>query len=162
MRFVAAGLALAAILAHPSGKIGPPIEGMTLADLHDTFTETHNGHPHEASDIMAPRGTPVHAVVDGTIRKLFVSKAGGNTVYQFDEASKRCYYYAHLDRYAVALREGMHVARGDVIAYVGSTGNADPRTPHLHFAIYELGPTREWWRGTPVDPYPELAAALKN
>src|SRR5947208_190206 len=106
-----------------------PLEGLQLADLRDTFSEVRNGHAHEAIDIMAPRGTPVHAAVSGTIRKLFLSKPGGNTIYEFDEAGERSYYYAHLDRYAQGLREGMHVERGDIIAYVGSTGNADPHTP---------------------------------
>lgn len=137
-----------------------PIDKLTPADLHDTFSAVHNGHAHEAIDIMAPLGTPVHAAVSGTIRKLFLSKPGGNTIYEFDEAREHSYYYAHLQRYADGLREGMRVQRGDVIAYVGSTGNADPRAPHLHFAVFVLGPQREWWKGTPIDPYASLVAAL--
>jgi murein DD-endopeptidase MepM/ murein hydrolase activator NlpD len=143
-------------------EMTPPISGLTLADLRDTFAEVHNGHRHEAIDIMEPRGTPVHAVVSGTIRKLFLSKPGGNTIYQFDEMEAYCYYYAHLDGYAKGLREGMRVERGDVIGFVGSTGNADPRSPHLHFAIAELGPERLWWKGTAVDPYPFLVDAVKR
>jgi murein DD-endopeptidase MepM/ murein hydrolase activator NlpD len=100
--------------------------------------------------------------VDGTIRKLFFSKAGGNTISEFDEASVYCYYYAHLDHYADGLYEGMHVSRGTVIGYVGSTGNASPAAPHLHFAIYQLGPDKQWWKGTPVNPYPMLIRLLKN
>jgi murein DD-endopeptidase MepM/ murein hydrolase activator NlpD len=73
-----------------------------------------------------------------------------------------CYYYAHLDRYAEGLREGMRVERGDVIGFVGATGNADARAPHLHFAIFELGPEKQWWKGNPVDPYPGLLAAVKR
>ena len=130
--------------------------------MHDTFSHVHNGHAHEAIDIMAPLGTPVRAAVRGTIRKLFFSKPGGNTIYEFDEAREHSYYYAHLQRYADGLREGMRVERGDIIAYVGSTGNADPRAPHLHFAVFELGPSREWWKGTPIDPYASLVAALRN
>jgi peptidoglycan LD-endopeptidase LytH len=140
----------------------PPIDGLTLSDLHDTFNEVHNGHRHEAIDILARRGTPVHAVVSGTIRKLFLSKAGGNTIYEFDEAQVYCYYYAHLDRYANALKEGIRVQRGDLIAYVGSTGNANVNTPHLHLAIFELGPEKQWWKGTAVNPYPALVEALKR
>ena len=139
-----------------------PISGLALADLRDSFEEIHNGHRHEAIDIMEPRGTPVHAVVSGTIRKLFLSIPGGNTIYQFDEAAVYCYYYAHLDGYAKGLREGMRVERGDVIGFVGSTGNADSRTPHLHFAISELGPERLWWKGQAVDPYPFLVTAVKR
>jgi murein DD-endopeptidase MepM/ murein hydrolase activator NlpD len=143
-------------------EMSPPIHGLTLAELRDTFQEFHSGHLHEAIDILAPRGTPVRAVVSGTVRKLFFSKPGGNTIYQFDELEVYCYYYAHLDGYVEGLREGMRVERGEVMGFVGSTGNADPRTPHLHFAIFELGPERSWWRGRAVDPYPVLAAAVKR
>jgi len=140
----------------------PPIGGLVLSDLRDTFEEIHNGHLHEAIDIIEPRGTPVRAVVHGTIRKLFLSKLGGNTIYQFDEMAEYCYYYAHLDRYAEGLREGMSVQPGDVIGFVGSTGNAAERTPHLHFAIFELGPEKRWSRGKAVNPYPALVAAVKR
>ena len=143
-------------------EMAPPISGLALANLRDMFQEVHNGHPHEAIDILEPRGTPVRAVVPGTVRKLFFSKPGGNTIYQFDEMGVYCYYYAHLDRYAEGLREGMRVERGDVIGFVGSTGNADPGSPHLHFAIFELGPEKLWWKGTAVNPYPGLAAAVKR
>ncbi|MGA7316448.1 MAG: M23 family metallopeptidase [Silvibacterium sp.] len=139
-----------------------PIRGLALADLRDSFEEVHNGHRHEAIDIIEPRGTPVHAVVSGTIRKLFLSKPGGNTIYQFDETGVYCYYYAHLDRYVEGLREGMRVERGEIIGFVGSTGNADARAPHLHFAIFELGPEKQWWKGNPVDPYLDLVAAVKR
>ena len=143
-------------------EMTPPIGGLALADLRDMFEETHNGHPHEAIDIQEPRGTPVRAVVSGTVRKLFLSKPGGNTIYEFDEIEEYCYYYAHLDGYAEGLREGMRVERGEVIGFVGSTGNADSRTPHLHFAIFELGPKKQWWKGKAIDPYPGLVAAVKR
>jgi murein DD-endopeptidase MepM/ murein hydrolase activator NlpD len=143
-------------------EMTPPIGGLALAKLRDMFEEVHNGHRHEAIDIMEPRGTPVHAVVSRTVRKLFLSKPGGNTIYQFDEMGVYCYYYAPLDRYAEWLREGMQVERGGVIGFVGSTGNADPGTPHLPFAIFELGPERLWWRGKAIDPYPGLVAAVKR
>ena len=143
-------------------EMAPPIRGLALANLRDTFEEVHDGHKHEAIDIMEPKGTPVHAVVAGTIRKLFFSKQGGNTIYQFDEMGVYCYYYAHLDRYVEGLREGMPVKSGDVIGFVGSTGNADSRTPHLHFAIFELGPEKRWWQGKAINPYPGLVAAVKR
>jgi peptidoglycan LD-endopeptidase LytH len=143
-------------------EMAPPIGGLGLANLRDMFEEAHNGHRHEAIDILEPRGTPVRAVVSGTVRKLFLSKPGGNTIYQFDEMGVYCYYYAHLDRYAEWLREGMWVNSGEVIGFVGSTGNAGPRTPHLHFAIFELGPEKLWWRGKAIDPYPGLVAAVKR
>jgi len=143
-------------------KMSPPIIGLALANLHDSFAEVHNGHLHEAIDILEPRGTPVHAVVSGTIRKLFLSKPGGNTIYQFDETGVYCYYYAHLEGYAEGLQEGMRVERGNVIGFVGSTGNADSGTPHLHFAIFELSRERLWWKGKAVNPYPALVAAVKR
>jgi murein DD-endopeptidase MepM/ murein hydrolase activator NlpD len=143
-------------------EMTPPIRGLALTSLRDTFGEVHDGHKHEAIDIMEPKGTPVRAVVPGSIRKLFLSKPGGNTIYQFDEMGVYCYYYAHLDGYAKGLHEGMPVKSGDVIGFVGSTGNADSRAPHLHLAIFELGPERLWWQGKAVDPYPGLVAAVKR
>ena len=143
-------------------EMTPPIRGLALTNLRDMFEEVHNGHPHEAIDILEPRGTPVRAVVSGSIRKLFISKPGGNTIYQFDEVGVYCYYYAHLDGYAEGLHEGMPVKSGEVIGFVGSTGNADAHAPHLHFAIFELGPERLWWQGKAVDPYPGLVAAVKR
>jgi murein DD-endopeptidase MepM/ murein hydrolase activator NlpD len=133
-----------------------PVEGVDEDDLRDTFLDARGGRVHEALDIMAPRGTPVRAVEDGRIEKLFTSKAGGLTVYQFEPTGTFCYYYAHLDRYADGLREGQMVERGDVIGYVGTTGNAPPAAPHLHFAITRLEADRRWWAGTPINPYPVL------
>ena len=113
-------------------------------------------HQHEAVDILSPRNTPVHAVEDGTIAKLFFSKAGGNTIYEFDPTGRYAFYYAHLERYATGLREGETIAKGQIIGYVGTSGNAPPNTPHLHFAVFELGPERQWWKGKAIDPYPLL------
>ncbi len=144
-------------------RIGLPIAGLRAKDIQDTFAQLRGGtRPHEATDILAPRGTPVLAVDDGTIKKLFTSKPGGLTVYQFDPSGVYCYYYAHLDRYGKNLKEGMTVYRGDVIGYVGTTGNADPNTPHLHFAIIKLGALKRWWEGTDINPYPFLIEALKR
>ncbi|HKM65738.1 MAG TPA: M23 family metallopeptidase [Candidatus Acidoferrum sp.] len=153
---------LAVGVTSPILEMTSPIRGLALADLRDTFEEVHNGHRHEAIDILEPRGTPVHAVVSGTIRKLFFSKPGGDTIYEFDEMGVYCYYYAHLDGYAKGLREGMRVERGDVIGFVGSTGDADARAPHLHFEIHELGPEKRWWQGKAVNPYPVLVDAVKR
>jgi peptidoglycan LD-endopeptidase LytH len=146
----------------PDPAIAPPIRGLKASELRDTFNEIHNGHRHEAIDISEPEGTPVHAVVDGTIQKLFFSKVGGNTIYEFDHRSVYSYYYAHLKRYSDGLHDGMSVSQGEVIGYVGSTGNASPKGPHLHFAIYLLGPQKRWWKGSPIDPYPILERTLNR
>lgn len=132
-----------------------PIDGVDVERLKGMFAERRGNDTrgHEAVDIVAPRDTPIHAVEDGTIARLFKSNAGGTTIYQFDPTGRFCYYYAHLERYADGLAEGQRVTRGQVIGYVGTSGNAPPGTPHLHFAIFELGPERQWWRGTPIDPY---------
>jgi peptidoglycan LD-endopeptidase LytH len=140
--------------------MAPPISGLAPRDLQDTFNQMRGSARHEAIDIMEPRGTPVHAVVDGTIAKLFLSKPGGNTIYLFDDTGTFCYYYAHLDHYAEKLREGAHVSSGEVIGFVGSTGDADPSAPHLHFAVFELGPEKHWWQGSPINPYPILMELL--
>src|SRR5438876_865717 len=136
--------------------IAIPVAGIRASQLRDNFSDARTGHRHDALDIMARRGTPVLAAVDGTIRKLFTSRAGGLTIYEFDGAEKMSYYYAHLDRYASSLREGNRVKRGDVIGYVGSTGNAPAHAPHLHFAMTVLPATKEWWKGEAIDPYPVL------
>jgi murein DD-endopeptidase MepM/ murein hydrolase activator NlpD len=151
----AAGTAPAAAAA--PGKLLVPVDGMPLSKITDNYDQPRgNERHHEALDIMAPKGTKVVAVADGKIVKLFTSKPGGLTVYQFDPTEKYAYYYAHLDRYADGLQEGAQVKRGDLIGYVGATGNADPNAPHLHFAVFELTPEKQWWKGTPVDPYPLL------
>ena len=134
-----------------------PVEGITPAELHDTFTDARAlGRPHEAIDIMAPKGTRVFAVEDGAVSKLFRSVAGGLTIYQFDPTGEYAYYYAHLDSYAKGLREGQIIRRGQTIGYVGSTGNASAAAPHLHFSIYRLGPEHKWWKGDAINPYPLL------
>jgi len=133
-----------------------PVQGIAASALHPTFHAQRGTREHEALDILADRGTPVIAADDGRIEKLFYSERGGKTIYQFDTSGRYCYYYAHLDRYAPSLAEKQPVARGEVIGYVGSTGNADEATPHLHFAILRLGPDKRWWQGTPIDPFPAL------
>jgi murein DD-endopeptidase MepM/ murein hydrolase activator NlpD len=129
---------------------------VTAKDLTDSFNQARAGHKHEALDIPAPRGTPVMGAAEGNIVKLFTSKQGGITVYQFDDSRTYCYYYAHLDRYASGLREGTLLRRGEVLGYVGTTGDASPDAPHLHFAVFKLGPEKKWWEGTAVDPLPLL------
>lgn len=136
-----------------------PVAGVQPASLSDQYELGRGSRKHEAIDIMAPAGTPVVAVDDGRIAKLFTSKPGGLTVYHFDPAQRLSYYYAHLQSYAPGLREGMEVRRGDLIGYVGSTGNANPQAPHLHFAVFRLGTPAKWWEGEAVNPYPALRGA---
>lgn len=135
-----------------------PVAGVAPTALSDMFDDARGGRRHEAIDILAPTGTKVFAVDDGTVAKLFTSKPGGLTVYQFDPQGRLAYYYAHLDRYAEGLKEGMALRRGDLVGYVGTSGNAGD-TPHLHFAVFRLGPERRWWEGDPVNPYPALSRA---
>lgn len=134
-----------------------PVQGIPAAQLQDTFTDARSeGRVHDAIDILAPAGTPVLAVADGTIEKLFDSDRGGLTVYQFEPGGRYCYYYAHLQRYADGLSEKQQVTRGQVIGYVGSTGNASPEAPHLHFEIHRLNAEKQWWKGESLNPYPVL------
>ena len=133
-----------------------PVDGVTRERLIDSFADPRGAGTrlHRAVDILAPRGTPIRAVEAGTIARLDVSAAGGISVYQFDVGERYCYYYAHLDRYAPGLKEGAVVGRGEVIGYVGTTGNAPRNTPHLHFAIYRLSPGKQWSAATALNPYP--------
>lgn len=155
---VAAPAATNGISMQLSSGLIMPVVGIDPAQLRDNFDGARSGgRVHGALDIMAPRGTPVVAAIDGTIAKLFTSRAGGLTIYEFDPAQEKVYYYAHLDHYADGLAEGMRVTQGTVIGYVGTTGNAPPDAPHLHFAIELLTPEKRWWKGTPINPYPLLA-----
>lgn len=142
----------------PSGLV-VPVQGVQPAQLSPTFEDARGGgRTHEALDIMAPAGTPVLAVTDGHVEKLFDSAQGGLTIYQFDPGGHVAYYYAHLERYAPGLAEQQPVRQGQVIGYVGSSGNASADAPHLHFAVFVLGPDKRWWEGAPIDPYPLFTA----
>jgi peptidoglycan LD-endopeptidase LytH len=135
-----------------------PVQGVALSDIHDTYTEARAGHVHEALDIGAPRGTPVLSAAKGRVLKLHQSVPGGKMVYAADATDRFILMYGHLDRYADGLTDGMPLVQGQVIGYVGTTGNAPPGTPHLHFALARGRPSVAWWRGTPIDPFPLLAA----
>jgi murein DD-endopeptidase MepM/ murein hydrolase activator NlpD len=134
-----------------------PVAGIARTAMRDMFNDVRGNRRHEAIDILAPRGTPVIAADDGVVKKLFTSVPGGLTVYEFDPNQRFCYYYAHLNGYASGLHEGQQLHRGEILGYVGTTGNAPKDTPHLHFALIRLDPERRWWKGTYVDPYPLLA-----
>jgi hypothetical protein len=149
--------ASAADLAQLRARLTIPVPGVRAADLPDTFNEMRGTRRHDALDIPAPRGTPVLSASDGRLLRLFTSVNGGLMIYAADATDRFILMYAHLDRYAAGLTDGMPLRRGQVIGYVGTTGNAPPNLPHLHFAIARAGNIRQWWRGTPVDPRPLLA-----
>lgn len=131
-----------------------PVQGVRASSLRDSFLEGRSGgRTHEAIDIHAPLGTPVVAVSDGEIVQLHQGSLGGNSIYHLDADGRTRYYYAHLERYADGLAEGQRVKRGDVIGYVGDTGNAQPGDFHLHFSVSLLNDARQWWKGTPLNPY---------
>ncbi len=148
-----------ALVVGPTG-LAIPVAGVRREALSDTFTQARAGgsRPHDAIDIMAPHGTPVVAAAPGRLEKLFFSKGGGGiTAYVRSPDGNWTYYYAHLQDYAPGLHEGQAIARGDPIGRVGSTGNANPAGPHLHFAIYRMAPGEKWYQGTAINPYPLLA-----
>jgi murein DD-endopeptidase MepM/ murein hydrolase activator NlpD len=135
-----------------------PVQG---AALRDNWNEARgNGtRAHQGIDIMAPTGTPVRAVADGHIEKLFESRLGGLTIYERSADTGVVYYYAHLDAYAPGLAEGQAIRAGQAIATVGATGDADPGAPHLHFEVHRMAAGEGWWQGRAVNPYPLLKAA---
>ncbi|HJU53143.1 MAG TPA: peptidoglycan DD-metalloendopeptidase family protein [Pyrinomonadaceae bacterium] len=138
----------------PSVTLLIPVAGVRPEELHDTFQESRSaGRTHDAIDIPAPRGTPVLAAADGRIVKLWQSVQGGTTLYQLDTNNTTVYYYAHLDRYADGLAEGHFARRGEVIAYVGDTGNAGAGNYHLHFSVLIVSDPKRYWDGTNVNPY---------
>jgi peptidoglycan LD-endopeptidase LytH len=130
-----------------------PLQGFTSQGIKDSFNEERGHHRHEAIDILAPRNTPVVAVEAGKIARLWYSQYGGITIYQFDPTATYAYYYAHLERYADNLKEHDWVERGQVIGYVGTSGNAPKETPHLHFSIFKLTAEKNWWQGSAINPY---------
>jgi peptidoglycan LD-endopeptidase LytH len=134
-----------------------PVLGVPPSQLHDTFDDARSeGRVHDAIDIPAPQGTPVIAAAEGVIIKLFESERGGTTIYQLSKDRKLVYYYAHLQRYADGLVAGKVVQQGEVIAYVGDTGNAGTGNYHLHFSIAAISDPKRYWEGTNINPYPLL------
>jgi peptidoglycan LD-endopeptidase LytH len=149
-----------AIKVAPSG-LAIPVAGVSFRQLVDTYSEARAGGArlHDAIDIMAEAGTPVIAAAPGKVAKLFFSEGGGGiTAYVRSDDGRWMYYYAHLQGYAPGLAEGQSIRRGQMIGRVGSTGNANAKGPHLHFAISQMAPNEKWWQGTPLNPYTLLAA----
>jgi len=147
-----------ALITH---EIAMPLDDVDPTTLHSNFTERRGGgtREHRALDIMSPRGTPVHSAAAGRVLKLFTSRDGGLMVYAADSSERFVLMYAHLDHYAPALTDSTRLVRGQVIGFVGSTGNASPNAPHLHFAIARTADVKHWSRGNPIDPLPILVAA---
>jgi murein DD-endopeptidase MepM/ murein hydrolase activator NlpD len=134
-----------------------PVAGVRERDLEDSYGAGRSGgRSHKGVDIFAPDGTPVLAAAGGVIVKRTTSALGGISLYHRDADGRTIYYYAHLQRYRAGLKEGDLVRAGDVIAYVGHTGNAPAGNPHLHFAVYTVSDPNRWWRGRDLNPYPLL------
>jgi peptidoglycan LD-endopeptidase LytH len=140
------------------GALIVPVRGIEASALFDTYDDRRGGgtRAHEALDIPAPRGTPVLSAIGGRVLKLFNSQAGGNMVYASDPTERFILMYAHLDSYANGLAEGQALQQGQVIGTVGTTGNAPPNLPHLHFALARSSDVKQWWKGSPIDPFPLL------
>ncbi len=151
-------------------EVGPaglaiPVAGIKAVELVDTFTQARAGgkRVHDSIDIMAPEGRAVVAATPGKVEKLFFSQGGGGiTAYVRSADGRWSYYYAHLRGYASGLHEGQQLKRGDLVGYVGHTGNANPAGPHLHFAINRMSQGERWWQGAPINPYPLLAGKKAN
>jgi peptidoglycan LD-endopeptidase LytH len=154
-----AGLASAGRDGESAGLL-VPVDGVSRSQLHDTYNQARSeGRTHHAIDIHAPRGTPAVAVANATVLKLHQGSRGGTAVYLLDDDGRTRYYYAHLDAYAQGLHEGQRVERGEVIGYVGDTGNAAPGDYHLHFSIAILDDASRWWEGRNLNPYDVLRPA---
>jgi murein DD-endopeptidase MepM/ murein hydrolase activator NlpD len=137
-----------------AGSLVIPVAGVPADRLRDSYDDPRSGgRVHHAIDIMAPHRTPVLAAADGTVLKLHNSGAGGTTLYLLDRDGVTRYYYAHLDGYVAGIREGQEVFRGQVVAFVGDTGNAGRGNYHLHFSVAILGDPKRWWEGENVNPY---------
>jgi murein DD-endopeptidase MepM/ murein hydrolase activator NlpD len=137
-----------------SRQLMVPVEGMRRAALRDNYTAARADHRiHGALDILAPRSTPVLAAADCIIGRMFSGPIGGIVIYAYDADEQFVYYYAHLERYRKGLAIGDRVAKGSVIGYVGTTGNAPPDAPHLHFQVMKRGKGRAWWDGPPINPF---------
>lgn len=140
------------------GELAMPLAGIDPSTLVDSFNEARGGgaRTHEALDIPAPRGTPVLSAASGRVLRLYQSRDGGNMVYAADSSGRFVLMYAHLDGYAPGLADGQPLRRGQPIGVVGTTGNAPPNVPHLHFAVARVADVSRWWTGAPVDPLPLL------
>jgi murein DD-endopeptidase MepM/ murein hydrolase activator NlpD len=149
--------------AEVAGRLLVPVQGIRPDQLVDTYNAARSqGRRHDAIDIMAPRGAPVLATAGGVVLKLFQSARGGTALYELAPDQRTIYYYAHLDRYAAGMVEGRALRQGDLVGYVGNTGNAGPNNYHLHFEISTTADPKRYWAGTPQNPYPLLHAGVSR
>ena len=139
-----------------------PVAGIKRDQLQDTYTAARSeGRVHNAIDVMAAGGTPVIAASDGEIAKFFDSERGGTTIYQFSPDKHFIYYYAHLQKRADNIKENDFVKQGTVIGYVGDTGNSGTGNFHLHFEIMISEDSKNYWKGTDINPYPLLKNGIE-
>jgi murein DD-endopeptidase MepM/ murein hydrolase activator NlpD len=157
----------------PGGPVraGPPKVHVTLSDqgyvfpvygtvsFGDSFGAPRSdvsGGWHHGEDIFAGAGSPILAVADGTLYSIGWNDIGGYRVWLRDNSGNQ-FYYAHLSAYSPLAVEGKHVEAGDVIGFVGSTGDAEGGAPHLHFEIHPAPLVGLGYDGV-VAPYPFLVA----
>lgn len=138
-----------------------PVRGVPLNKIDDSFDAPRDGgRRHDAVDILAPRGTAVLSAIDGTVLRVGTNALGGNVIWMDDTDQRFVLYYAHLDRYAKGIKQGDRISRGTVLGYVGTTGNAPPDVPHLHFQLMRITDIKKWWNGTPLNPLPFLVSGV--
>jgi murein DD-endopeptidase MepM/ murein hydrolase activator NlpD len=127
-----------------------PVRGMMPHQLQPNFGAARDGgaRSHEGLDIMAPEGREVLAITSGKIDTKKWNNLGGNTLWLAGDDGM-IYYYAHLQGYRDGINEGVRVKGGEVLGYVGKTGNAS--TPHLHFEVHKTK------KGEAIDPFTLLA-----
>jgi murein DD-endopeptidase MepM/ murein hydrolase activator NlpD len=141
------------------GELTVPVAGVSRDALQDSWGDARGGgsRAHHGLDIVAPGGARVVAAGAGTVEKLFRSALGGTTLYLRSADGRWIHYYAHLAGYAPGVQEGLRVKAGDLLGYVGDTGDAGPGNYHLHFGVQRMRAGERWWQGEDVDPYPLLA-----
>lgn len=130
-----------------------PVEGVVPEEVRDDFNAPRGSRTHRAVDLLAPQGTPVLAADDGVLGRVDRTRLGGNIIYATDPDGHFVYYYAHLDRHARGIAVGDTIRKGELLGYVGTTGNAPASVPHLHFQVMRRGTGRMWWDGPPINPW---------
>ena len=156
----ASAVAAAGMAELRSRHIILPVATVT-GPIDDSFdAERDDGErTHHAIDIMAPRGTPILSADDGRVLRMSSNKLGGITMYTTDPDGQLVYYYAHMERYNDAMTAGREIIKGDTLGFVGTTGNAPPNMPHLHFQVMVMPANGKYWEGEPINPFTLLTDA---